>query len=277
MSWAYPRRVDDAISLVQTVFDEMRAKDVPFMAGSIAYSAFVSLLPLLLLALLVASVLGGELMVTYVMGITGAYLSPTGQSLLTNAITRAAGRTGLSIISVVVLVWGVLKVFRGLDTAFSTLYETHSDNDFLNQIQDGIIVLIAMGAALLAVIVAAAVFALFPRLPFMRVWNPLLLIVGLTIAFLPIYFVFPDTEVSVREVLPGAVVAAVGWTGLEAIFGLYVAYSSTAELYGVVGGVVLLITWLYFGALVLLIGAVTNVVLSGRARSVPTEAHSEPA
>lgn len=267
MSEAYHRH-DDTVSLARAIVDEIRTKNVPFMAGSIAYSAFVSLLPLLLLLLLVASALGGQLLANYVVGVAGAYLSPSGQSLLTGAIERAAQRTELSIIGGVVLVWGVLKVFRGLDMAFSALYETRRDNDFLNQIRDGVIVMTAMGVALLAVVVAGTVFAAFLRLPFTRVWSPLLLIVGLIVAFLPIYYVFPDADVSVREVLPGAVVAAVGWALLEVVFGIYVEYSSTAELYGVIGGVILLVTWLYFGALVLLVGAVTNVVRA-RGRTIP--------
>lgn len=234
------------------------------MAGSIAYSALISLLPLLLLMLLVASALGGQLVATYLIEITGSYLTPTGQDLLTNTITRAASSTGLSVLTVVVLLWGVLKVFRGLDIAFSVLYGTQQSNDILNQIRDGIIVLSALGVALIALVVAGAVFALFPRLPFVRVWNPLVLVVSLTIVFLPIYFVFPDTTVSIKEVLPGAVVAAIGWVSLHAVFGIYVAYSSTDELYGIVGGVILLITWLYFGSLVILIGAVINIVLTGQ-------------
>jgi len=77
-------------------------------------------------------------------------------------------------------------------------------------------------------------------------------------------------------ILPGTIVAAVGWALLNAGFGIYVAYSSTRDLYGVVGGVILLITFLYFGALVILIGAVTNVVLMGRRSSASLDPGSAP-
>jgi membrane protein len=38
--------------------------------------------------------------------------------------------------------------------------------------------------------------------------------------------------------------------------------TSASELYGVIGGVILFITWLYFGAVIILLGAATNVVLA---------------
>lgn len=71
---------------------------------------------------------------------------------------------------------------------------------------------------------------------------------------------------TLRKALPGAAVAAVGWTLLQALFQVYVSMTSGAQLYGVLGGVILLITWLYFGSVVVLLGAATNVVLSGRYR-----------
>ncbi|MFW5956145.1 MAG: YhjD/YihY/BrkB family envelope integrity protein [Halorhabdus sp.] len=82
-------------------------------------------------------------------------------------------------------------------------------------------------------------------LPFPRLVSELLLLFGLSILFVPIYYVFPDANLSLMMILPGAVVAALGGALLHAAFGVYVAYSSTEDLYGVLGGVVLLITFFY--------------------------------
>lgn len=241
------------------------------MAGSIAYSAFVSLLPLVLLLVIAASALGGERMASYVRTATGSYLSPNGQSLLTDSIGQASGQTGLSILGLVVLLWGVLKVFRALDTAFSTIYDTQQKNDLVNQFRDGLVVLFALGFALLAVLVAGLSLQFLRDLPFPGLVSGGLLIIGLSIVFVPIYYVFPDVDLSIKKVLPGAVVAAVGWALLKAGFGVYVAYSSTQALYGVIGGVMVLITFLYFGALVILLGAIVNVVLTGNRPGTPVK------
>lgn len=275
MSVVHGRRLVEATSVVRDVIAEVREKNVPFMAGSIAYSAFVSLFPLLLLALLVASALGGRALADLVIQYAGSYLTPSGRRLVTDAILRAGGRAELSILGVLVLGWGVLKVFRGLDTAFSSLYDTDRTNDLADQLRDGVIVLGAITLAVATTFAASAAFALLPWLPFLGIVNPIILVIGLTLAFFPVYYVYPDRDLTPRQVLPGTVFAAVGWAILQAVFQVYVSISSTAELYGVVGAVLLVITWLYFSALVLLLGATVNVILDrhhGQAPKRPTAA-----
>ena len=251
-------------AFVRAVLTEFREKNVSFMAGSIAYSAFVSLLPALLLALLVASAVGGQAFADRVVELTRQYLTPTAQGLVSEALTNASGQVGLSVIGLVALLWSVLKVFRGLDVAFSSLYRSGGRNGILDQVEDGLIVLVGIGVAVVAMVVAGALVAFLPEFPYIDLLSSLLLVVALGLAFFPIYYVFPDTDVSVGDVLPGTAVAAVGWTFLQWLFQLYVSYSSTSELYGALGGVILLVTWLYFGSLILLIGVAVNVVLSGR-------------
>jgi membrane protein len=82
------------------------------------------------------------------------------------------------------------------------------------------------------------------------------------------YYVFPDVDVTFREVLPGAALAAVGWALLQSAFQVYVSLSSASQVYGVIGGVLLFLAWLYFGAVVILLGGATNVVLAGRERAM---------
>jgi membrane protein len=98
----------------------------------------------------------------------------------------------------------------------------------------------------------------------------LVTVVGLSLAFLPMFYVFPDSDVSVVEVLPGVVVAAVGLTLFASLFRLYLTVSGRGEDGGqsIVAAVVLLLTWLYFSSLVLLLGVAVNAVLSNRSRDV---------
>ena len=259
--------VSRTTSVLRAIFTEFREKNVSFMAGSIAYSAFVSLLPTLLLALIVASAVGGQAFANRVVQLTQQYLTPAAQGLVSSALTSASQQTSLSIIGLVALLWSVLKVFRGLDVAFSSLYQSEGKNGILDQVEDGLIVLIGIGVAVGAMVGAGALVAFLPEFPYIGLLSSALLVVALGLAFLPIYYVFPDTDVSVGAVLPGTVVAAIGWTLLQAVFRVYVSYSSTSQLYGVLGGVILLVTWLYFGALILLIGVAVNVVLEGRSEA----------
>jgi membrane protein len=253
--------------VIGAVVREVRAENVTFMAGSIAYHAFVSLLPFLLLVLSVVSAAGDEALARQLIRAVAGYLTPETVELLVQAAFQATGDARLSVVGLAVLVWGTLRIFRGLDQAFSDIYESESANTFLDQLRDGFVVFGAIGLALFLVS-AADVFVSLPSFgPAQPVVDPLLSVATVSVALLPMYYVFPDEDVSVREVLPGAVVGAVGWLALSTVFRYYVALSSTAS-YGIVGVVILLVTWLYFGGLVLLVGASLNAVLAGRSADV---------
>ncbi|GAA0249459.1 YihY/virulence factor BrkB family protein [Haladaptatus pallidirubidus] len=105
--------------------------------------------------------------------------------------------------------------------------------------------------------------AFFSAVPFIELLNPIVLVVALVISFFPMYYLFPSVETTPRGVLPGTVFAAVGWTALQGLFQIYVQVVGSSAS-GVLGAVLLLVTWLYFSGLVLLIGAVLNAVLSHR-------------
>jgi membrane protein len=248
----------------RAVIDEIREEDVPFMAGSIAYQAFVSLIPLLILAFVVVTFVGDEQLAERVVTTTQSSLPESAQSLLRDTIVGSEGATSVSVIGVVTLTWGALKIFRGLDTAFSSIFDTDDRNSLVDQVTDGLVVVVALIVALIAAVVAGAAVAAL-NVPFIGLFSPLLLVVVLTGAFAPMYSVFPDLDLPLKHVLPGAVVAAVGWTVLQSLFQVYVAIAGKADAYGVLGAVLLLVTWLYFSGLILLVGATINAVLAGRA------------
>ncbi|AFH21847.1 hypothetical protein OSG_eHP10_00185, partial [environmental Halophage eHP-10] len=86
----------------------------------------------------------------------------------------------------------------------------------------------------------------------------------LAAVFLPMYYLLPQPSIGVREALPGAAFAAVCWTLLQARFQVYAAGAAQYQVYGVIGGILLLVTWLYLAAVVVVFGGVVNVVLAHR-------------
>lgn len=266
------RRTKRAVSLLRAILTEARAEGVTFLAASIAYHAFVSLLPLLLLLLLVLSAVGSRTIEEGILSLTEAALTPGASSVLLSELESAGQSTGLSIIGLVVLLWGTLRIFRGLDTAFSTIYETRSRNSFLDQVTDGVLVL---GTVAGAIVVAAAITSAVPRIATGALgwWlGRATLVSGLALALFPMYYVFPDEKgLRIREVLPGVVFAAVGLTALQSLFDLYIAFSNQSPRASTVGAILVFLTWLYFSGLVVLLGAVVNAVLSNRTRDVDVE------
>ena len=248
------------VTVGRDLVSAVRTQQVSFLSASIAYYMFISVLPLLLLGLAVATFLGGDAFADEVVVAVGEALTPQAANLLGNALRNASGRGGATVVSLVVMVWGSLKVFRGVDTAFSRIYDTHEVGGFLDSLVDAGAALGGIGLALVGFAVVGSLGAVFG---ITVAFGGLMLIPILVVAFFPLYYLFPDTPLTAREVLPGTLFAAVGWTVLATVFSLYASVAGSFQLYGVIGGVLLLVTWFYFAGQLLLLGAVLNAVLSG--------------
>jgi membrane protein len=253
-------------STVRSVVQTARDRNLTLLAAGFAYYAFVSVVPLALLALVVGSLLGQEAFARLLISRVEGFLSESGQEALSQALTAASGRTGASVVGVVTLAWSATKVFRGLKQAFGEIYESVDDPSLVDVIRDGLVVLptVALAASLVVLLGTVLELAGLLRLPYSNLVHAGALLVGLTVVLLPLYYVLPPIDVSVREVLPGAAATALGWLALRFLFGFYVANAGDYRAYGVLGAVLLFVTWLYFAGIVLLGGAVLNVVLSSR-------------
>ena len=243
------------------VVDAVQDQRVTFLAAGVAYYAFVSLIPALLLLLVVASTVFGDAVAARLLALTGEFLTPAGEEAIGTAVASAQGRAGASLLGIGVLLWSTLKVFRGLDTAFIEVYGVDDDVSFLEQLTDAASVVLAIGVGITVMLVVGAVLAAVD-VPLVELASVLALPLLLTVVFLPMYYLLPYPPVSVREAIPGAVLAAVGWTVLQAGFQAYAASAGQYQVYGVIGGILLLVTWLYIAAIVVILGAVLNVVLA---------------
>lgn len=253
--------------MAKAIVATAQAKQITFLAASVAYYAFVSLLPALLLLLVLATTVGGEAFGDRIVALTSDFLTPAGQEAITGAVDDAPGTGGATIIGVGVLAWSTLKVFRALDTAFLTVYGQVETADFIGQLKDATLVLIGIGGGLGVMVAVGAVLAALPLGPAGWLVGIVGLPAVLTLAFVPMYHRFPNPPVPIRQALPGAVFAGIGWTILQAGFQIYAAGAGQYQAYGVAGGILLLVTWLYFAAIIVILGAIINAVRSDRAPS----------
>ncbi|QLH76117.1 YihY/virulence factor BrkB family protein [Halosimplex rubrum] len=264
----------EAVAVGRAVVALVREREVTFLAAGIAYYAFVSLLPALLLLLVVASTLGGPELAAEVVAATGSALSPVGQDLVRSTLVDAAGATPATLVGVALLAWSTLKVFRGLDIAFSRIYGTEAAESMVGKVRDAAVALGAVGFGL-AALVGVGVAVSYAGVALAGSLGTVALVVVLSVVFFPLFVIFPDTDADLREALPGTVFAAVGWTLLGTGFRLYAGMAGQFDVYGVLGVVLLLVTWYYAGATVLLVGAAVNAVLADRGRRT-TNTKGEP-
>jgi membrane protein len=261
-------RLECLLTLLRAIVHEIRTERLTFMAGSIAYHAFVSLLPLLLLVLAVVARIGDQSLQAAFEEFVATVLTPGAAPIFVGELADASGSAGVSVFGGVVLVWGTLRIFRGLDTAFSAIYESEAANSFADQLSDGLLVLVVFALAVVAAVLVESQLAVGRAGGFGWLLQRLVLVALVSVALFPMYYVFPDADVGVAEVVPGVVFAAVGLASFETLFQLYAAVSANAQDPSIVAGILVLLTWLYFSGLVILVGAAINAVLSNRSRDV---------
>jgi len=255
--------VNRTVTRARELLAVVEALQLPFLAAAIAYYAFLSVVPLLVVVTVVATTVAGDALAAELLASLDEFLTPEAAELVESTLVEPSGGGGLTLVGLGLLLWGALRVFRGLDVAFSVVYGTDTTKPFLVQVWDAALVFGAVGLAIGATVAGSLLLSLSP-VGLAGLGGSVGLLVVLPVVFFPLYYVFPAENVDVREAIPGAVFAGVGWTTLGTVFGIYAARVGSAELYGVLGAVLLLLIWFYFAGLVLLVGATLNAILAGR-------------
>ncbi|WP_277552519.1 YhjD/YihY/BrkB family envelope integrity protein [Halobaculum limi] len=247
--------------VVRAVVDRCRSCGLGFLAAGVAYYALVSLVPLLALVLLAVSTVAGDVVAARVVAAAGDALSVTGRETVQRVLTTAAGRARATGIGIVVLVWGGWRLFRGLDHAFGRVYRCDDDGT-VHHLLDAAVALVGVLVAGVAVVAVEVLPAAWWSGPLGGIAGGGLQLLLVVVFLVPAFYLLPNVEMRVREAVPGAAVTAVGWAALYAGFDRYVSVSGGSALSGLLGGIVLVVTWLYLAAATLLVGAAVNAVLA---------------
>src|SRR4029077_748090 len=98
------------------------------------------------------------------------------------------------------------------------------------------------------------------------IWPPLRWAIAISFAVLAVelvYFLAPNVKQRFGASLPGAFFAVIAWNGLSLLLSLYFRhFANFNRTYGTLGGLIALMTWLYWTSFVLLVGAELNAELA---------------
>lgn len=243
-----------------------RDRELTFMAAGIAHYMLASMVPLVLLILALGTLLGSEQAVqNLIQNRLSSVLSESGRTLLSSAFKNLDGKAGAGIIGLLAAVWSGSKVFRGLTVAFAELYDRHDTPSLPKQLRDAVVVI---GLLLLAIVAAAAMRFVVEMLPvggaYPLLVNAGLLFGTLVLILLPIYYVLTPGERTLGDVVPGTLFTGFGFILLQVGFVYYAQRAGEFKALGVIGAVLLFVTWLYFGSILLLAGGTINYVTSSR-------------
>lgn len=241
-----------------------------YLAALITYYGFLSLFPLLLI---MSTILGfalpddPELQRQLIDGALGQF-PIIGDQLSSSAQPLRGSGTGL-VIGILVALYGGLGVAVALQNAFNQLWGVpvnRRPDPFTARLKS-LLLLILLGLGVLLVTVLATLATVLAELgPVLRAAVVLASVAGNGALFLAAFRVFTVRPVTVREALPGAVLAGVAWQVLQSVGALYVNYTlrGTNAVYGLFGIVLGLLGWIYLQAVVVVLAAELNVVVAKR-------------
>jgi membrane protein len=107
--------------------------------------------------------------------------------------------------------------------------------------------------------------------------NWLLALAAITLVTATVYHVCPDVDLPWRWMSPGSLLFAFGFTATSLAFSYYVThFSSYDKTYGSLGAVIILLLWMYFVALLMLLGGLLNAYLDRMAAEMDREREQLP-
>ena len=105
---------------------------------------------------------------------------------------------------------------------------------------------------------------------FAVVWPALRWTIAISFTVLAVellYFLAPNVKQRFGASLPGAIFAVVAWNGLSLLLSLYFRhFANFNRTYGTLGGMIALMTWLYWTSFVLLVGAEISAELAKQSK-----------
>jgi membrane protein len=243
------------------------------MAASIAFYAAFSLAPTLVMVIAIsgwffgAEAARGELF-RQVHAVLGNDAAAAVTTIVQNA-HRSGGAGGVAaIISFVALAVGASATFSSLNSALNIVWPAVAPRTSsvialvrVRLISFGLVLGVAFLLIVSLVLDTAITFIgnwIWGNSPYVVIGNLLQLAVGwlvLAFAFAALLKFLPDAPVRWRDALVGGTVAAALFSAGKKLFALYLAHAGMANSFGAAGSLAVLLMWLYFSAVVLLLGA----------------------
>lgn len=259
------------IDRLKRAFAAAGEDNIPILAAGVAYYAFLAMVPLLGAIVLSYGLFADPAMVASHISSLAQELPQSAAELigaqLESMVETSGTAKGLGLtVALAVALFGARNGAGALITAISLAYNDEEQRGFLrgNALALAITVgaILGMGIVIVVLTVTASLAEIVPDLSGAGQFAAKALGYGVlgvlgTLGAALLYRRVPNSvSPDFREVLPGAVFASIGLVVLTLAFGFYVAnFGSYNATYGSLGAVIVLLTWLWLSAYVLLLGA----------------------
>lgn len=242
------------------------------LSASLAYATLFSIIPFLSLLVTIGVLLHTDLtsqLYTQLQPILGADVVDQLQSVIGNA-EKTDSSTWATIVSIAISIFGATTIFAEIQSSLNTIWGIKAipKKSWLKYIKTRLLSFSLILIFAFILLVTFSITQLIENLSnrFMAsypdVAESLVKIVGMlinicvtTLIFALIFKILPDAKIRIKDVLVGAVVTTllflVGQWGIS----LYIGIANVGTVYGAAAFMAILVTWIYYSAIIIYIGA----------------------
>jgi membrane protein len=273
--------------LLSRTLRETKADNGLGLAAQLAYYFFLALFPALLFLIALAGVFASGELISRVVNMMSGAVPPDVVEIIREQLISLSqgGQGGIMTFGVLAALWSSSAAMVAIIDALNRAYDVEEARAWWKQ--RIVALLLTVGAAAFILASVALVLA-GPQLAewlagrfglggaFEWSWKvlqwPLVFLLVAT-AFGLIYHFAPNVDQDFVVLTPGSVLATALWLVGSLGFRIYVVnFGSYNETYGALGGVIVLLLWLYISGLVVIVGAEMNAEIEhaaerGRAAS----------
>ncbi len=268
----------------------LREHDFMMMAAAIAFFWLLSLIPFLLLGTLAVGYLRGSSneAVDAVMAAARRLIpQATGPEVEQFLGTLIKSRHVAGLVGIGILLWLAIEAFDVIISSLTTLTEEREHRSFLRRKFIALVLVCTAGFLLVGTLMGSWVIAAWPNIQqllgfevplpsfltapgFPRDIAAILMVVLLII----VYLIAPARQIRWPATVVGASIAAACWHGTRLLLNWFVRhYLRTNLLFGMLSGAIVFILWIFYTAIILLLGGMLADILD-RSWSSPKNSHS---
>ena len=259
--------------------NEFLSKNGAQLAAAISYYSLLSLIPLtLILASFLGFLAAGSVQTQEHVVAILSNLLPVSQDYVAATLGSVVRtRTVVGVLGLVGLLWPSTAVFGIIRKTVNFMWGGTRPRPFLQErliditltIFGGLLIVIPIGLTILYGFTGEAIHSAFPDIVLipadvlLRLALPYISPVVSLMVFLLLYRYLPNTRVTFREIWPGTVLVTMAFEANKWWFFWYArSFPITDTVYGTVGGLIVLLGWIWVSADILLYGAMATARVS---------------
>ncbi len=256
---------------IKTAVADFSDDDTMTLAAALAFYTTLSLTPLLLIGIWGASLVWGRGAEDEAANRAAEVVGPQGAEIIRTVLSNASKPTAgiiAAIVGFATFLFSASGVFAQLQYSLNKIWKVQPRPDagvkgWLRKRLWTVVMMAVIGAIFLASLVATAVLAamkehlkdIINSSVFWWAINTAMPFLLFVLLFAMIYKILPDVTIRWGDVWIGAFLTALLFAVGRYLIGWYIGRGGTSSIYGAAGSLVVLLTWLYYSAVIFFFGA----------------------